>query len=68
MSTVLDVRCHMAWKMALRLPILQGAPIKSNDAKQLVDKADNLALYLANYSNEMVTHLKLLIIVMVGGV
>ena len=54
--------------MALRLPILQGAPIKSNDAKQLVDKADNLALYLANYSNEMVTHLMLLIIVMVGGV
>ena len=68
MSTVLDVRCHMAWKMTLRLPISQGAPIKSNDAKQLVDKADNLALYLANYSNEMVTHLKLLIIVMVGGV
>ena len=39
----------MAWKMTLRLPILQGAPIKSNDAKQLVDKGDNLALYLANY-------------------
>ena len=53
--------------MALRLPILQGAPIKSNDAKHLV-QGDNLALYLANYSNEMVTHLKLLIIVMVGGV
>ena len=53
--------------MALRLPILQGAPIKSNDAKQLVH-GDNLALYLANYSNKMVTHLKLLIIVMVGGV
>ena len=68
MSTVLAVRCHMAWKMTLRLTILQGAPIKSNDAKQLVDKGDNLALYLANYSNEMVTHLKLLIIVMVGGV
>ena len=45
LSHVHCVRCHMAWKMALRLPILQGAPIKSNDAKQLVH-GDNLALYL----------------------